>query len=74
MAQLFVVPKQPVEQVAEVEESEETDAFELSGDIKADIATALRAYAFLLDFIDSIGGSDGLRATAEQIRKCELPR
>lgn len=73
MAQLFVVPKQPV-QVDEIEDSEESDVFELSGDMQADLATALRAYAFLLDFIDSVGGSDGLRATAEQIHNIQVPR
>lgn len=73
MAELFIVPRQPVEQTAEPGEIEEED-FRVSGEVKQDLETALRAIAFLFDFVDSVGGADGLRACADDIRKFEMPR
>lgn len=73
MAELFIVPRQPVEQSSEPEEIEEED-FRVSGEVKTDLETALRAIAFLLDFIDSVGGAEGLRCCANDIRKFEVPR
>lgn len=73
MAELFVVSKRPIEPSTEPEETE-SDVFELSGDVKADLETALRALAFLLDFVDSVGGAEGLRCCANDIRKFEAPR
>ena len=73
MAELFIVPRQPVDQATEPEEIEEED-FRVSGEVKQDLETALRAIAFLLDFIDSVGGAEGLRCCANDIRKFEVPR
>lgn len=66
MAKLFVVPKQPVEQPPELEPTE-TEMFELSGEVKLDLELALRCVGFLLDFVDSVGGADGLRTCADEI-------
>jgi len=55
MADLFVVPKGQVE-LPEIED-DEPDTFEMSGDTQKDLATAMRAMAFLLDFADSLQGA-----------------
>ena len=73
MEKLFVVPRGPLEQPPEAK-SVEADVFEISGEVKTDLETALHAIAFLLDFIDSVGGADGLRCCADDIRKLEVPR
>lgn len=73
MAKPFVVPKRPIQQHPEPEEIE-SEVFELSGDVKTDLETALRAVAFLLDFVDSVGGAGGLRACADEIGRFEVRR
>lgn len=69
-AELFVVPKQAVEQSPEPEPTD-TD-LRVSGNVNTDMETALRAIAFLLDFIDSVGGAEGLRACADDIREFQV--
>ena len=71
MPNLFVVPEQPLEQPPEIEPID-TDVFRVSGDTKTDLETAMRAIAFLLDFIDSVGGAEGLRACADDIREFQV--
>ena len=71
MAHLFIVGKEPLDQVSEIEEEE---VFELSREVKVDLETALRAVAFLVDFIDSVGGSGGLRECADELSKLEPPQ
>jgi hypothetical protein len=73
MAKPFVVPKQPIQQHPEPE-GIESEVFELSGDVKKDLETALRAVAFLLDFVDSVGGAEGLRTCADEIGRSEVQR
>ncbi len=68
MTNLFVVPKQSIQELEEVEQTE-TELFELSGVVKADLENALRALAFLLDFVDLVGGADGLRGCADAVRE-----
>ena len=68
MPKLFVVPKQPINPGDTEPDELEEESFELSGDIKADLETALLAVAFLLDFVDSVG-PDGLRCCANEIRE-----
>lgn len=47
---LFVVPKQ-VQQSESSPQEVETDSIEMSGDAQADTETALRAIAFLIEFV-----------------------
>lgn len=72
MAKLFVVPNEPV---TEAEPNQEADAIgeslELSGDVKVDTETALRALAFLIEFIDE-AGPDELRRCADEIRSSRV--
>jgi hypothetical protein len=65
---LFVVQKQPsVEQSAQPEETQST-GFGLSGDTARDLQTALVAFAYLLEWVDSVGGAEGIRLCAEKVR------
>jgi len=66
MAKLFVVPKGQAEQSTEPEEID-SEEFELSGDTATDLQTAMMAFAFLLDWVDSVGGSDGVRMCAGKV-------
>jgi hypothetical protein len=63
MAELFVVSKQekPDEPV------EESEDFELTGDTALDLETALRAIAFLYDWVISIG-PEGIAECADSVR------
>lgn len=63
MANLFVVQKHE-ERAAEPEFTPEP--LELSGDTKADLETALRALAFLMEFIEVVG-PEQLRRSADEI-------
>jgi hypothetical protein len=66
MAELFVVPKQQFEQPAESEEID-PEVFEVTGDTKADLETAMRALAFLIDWVNEVG-AEGIRKGANEIR------
>jgi hypothetical protein len=65
MSRLFVVPKQQVEQSRETEETG-PELFGVSGDTGADLETALRTLAFLMEFIEVVG-PDELRRCADEI-------
>jgi hypothetical protein len=65
MAKLFIVPKGPIEQSEQ--QSEMAEPMGLSGDVKADTEKALRALAFLLEFLDYMG-PDQLRSCADEVR------
>jgi hypothetical protein len=64
MTKLFVAGKEPVEQSKQREETREP--LGLSGDVKTDTETALRALAFLIEFLNEMG-PDELRAAAAEI-------
>ena len=66
MAKLFVVSKEQVVQ-SEQPEGATPEPLELSGNVSADTETALRALAFLLEFLECMG-PDELRRTADEIR------
>ena len=61
----FIVPKEPVEQSVQQEE-ETPEPLEISGDVRADTEGALRALAFLIEFLDEVG-PDELRRCADEI-------
>lgn len=62
----FIVGKQEIRETQP--EEFEYGTLEFSGDAKRDLETAILAIAFLLDFVDSVGGSLGLRACADEMR------
>jgi len=68
MTKLFVVPKQEIQSPIEPEEVE-SDLLEVSGDTAADLETAIRALAFLVDWIENVGGAEGLRICADGVRR-----
>jgi hypothetical protein len=70
MAKLFVVGKGPVEQS---EQQEDTGPIGMSGDTNADTETALRALAFLIEFLDQVG-PDELRRCADEIQALRVQR
>jgi hypothetical protein len=65
MSNLFVVPRQEVAQTPEPEEIE-NEPLVLSGDMAADLDNALRAIAFLVDFVNNVG-ADGLLDCADKV-------
>jgi hypothetical protein len=67
MAKLTIVGKEPLEQSAPREI--EPGPFDVSGDTGRDLETALRAFAFLVDFVKEVG-SDELRKCADVV--CDL--
>jgi hypothetical protein len=69
MAKLTIVGKEPLEQSAP--RVAEPGPFELSGDTGRDLETALRSFAFLIDFVQHVG-SEELRDCADKV--CDLLR
>jgi hypothetical protein len=67
MPKLFVVPKREAEKSSEPEETE--SELYVSGDTAADLETALMAFAFLIDWVESIGGAEGIRICSETVRE-----
>jgi hypothetical protein len=64
MAKLTIVGKQPAEGLQEP--ASEPGFLEVSGDTRRDLETALRAFAFLIDFVKEVG-SDELRNCADEV-------
>ncbi|HEY6443367.1 MAG TPA: hypothetical protein VIY66_08520 [Candidatus Acidoferrales bacterium] len=67
MAKLFIVGQQPIEPEETPPETDEPETYEVCGDANADTETALRALAFLMEFLDEVG-PDELRRCADEIR------
>jgi len=73
MARLFVVPKQESRPPIDTEEIE-CDPLEVSGDVATDLETAIRAFAFLVEWVEEAGASGGLRICADAVRKFRQER
>jgi hypothetical protein len=76
MAKLFLVPQQPAEQKVirkkrrpkRPKRQPLPNSFKVTGKTVADLHTALLAFAFLMDWLKSIGGPKGIRLYAEKVR------
>jgi len=73
MAKLFVVPKQIIQPPSELEEVE-CDPLKVSGDVAADLETAIRAFAFLVEWVEEAGAAGGLRICADAVRNFRQER